>query len=229
MAVRFPYILPNGNEFHERADGVASWAEIVDPVKLEIVQAGNPVLRQRARPLSVAEIRSREIQKLIESMRTRMHEAPGVGLAAPQLGLALQLAVIEDREEYHKEVSEALLRERERRPVPFHVLINPALEEIGEERAEFFEGCLSLSGFTALVPRARAVRVTCLDERGQRKVIEASGWYARILQHEIDHLYGTLYIDRMRTRSFTSLENLAEFWKGKPVNEIKSELELKSS
>jgi peptide deformylase len=201
----------------------------VDPVKLEIVQAGNPVLRQRARPLSVAEIRSREIQKLIESMRACMHEAPGVGLAAPQLGLALQLAVIEDREEYHKEVSEALLRERERRPVPFHVLINPALEELGEERAEFFEGCLSLSGFTALVPRARSVRVTCLDERGQRKVIEASGWYARILQHEIDHLYGTLYIDRMRTRSFTSLENLAEFWKGKPVNEIKSELELKSS
>jgi peptide deformylase len=199
------------------------------PVKLEIVQAGNPVLRQRARPMSVAEIRSREIQKLIESMRACMHEAPGVGLAAPQLGLALQLAVIEDREDYHKEIPEALLRERERRPVPFHAIINPALEEIGEEKAEFFEGCLSLSGFTALVPRARAVRVTCLDERGERKVIEASGWYARILQHEIDHLRGTLYIDRMRTRSFTSMENMAEFWKGKPVSEIKSELELKSS
>jgi peptide deformylase len=199
------------------------------PVKLEIVQAGNPVLRQRARPMSVAEIRSREIQKLIESMRACMHEAPGVGLAAPQLGLALQLAVIEDREDYHKEIPEALLRERERRPVPFHAIINPTLEEIGEEKAEFFEGCLSLSGFTALVPRARAVRVTCLDERGERKVIEASGWYARILQHEIDHLRGTLYIDRMRTRSFTSMENMAEFWKGKPVSEIKSELELKSS
>jgi peptide deformylase len=198
-------------------------------VKLEIVQAGNPVLRQRARALSVAEIRSREIQKLIESMRTCMHDAPGVGLAAPQLGLALQLAVIEDREEYHKEVSEALLQERERRPVPFHVIINPALEQAGEEKAEFFEGCLSLSGFSALVPRARAVRVTCLDERGEPKVIEASGWYARILQHEIDHLSGTLYIDRMRTRSFTSMENLTEFWKGKPVNEIQSELELKSS
>ena len=72
------------------------------------------------------------------------------------------------------------------------------------------------------------MRVTCLDERGQKKVIEASGWYARILQHEIDHLNGTLYIDRMRTRSFTTMENLAEFWKGKPVNEIKSELELKT-
>ncbi len=201
----------------------------MNPVKLEIVQAGNPILRQRARPLSVAEIRSREIQKLIDSMRTCMHEAPGVGLAAPQLGLALQLAVIEDREEYHKDVSEALLQERERSPVPFHVIINPAIEEMGDERAEFFEGCLSLSGFSALVARARAVRVTCLDERGQHKVIEASGWHARILQHEIDHLYGTLYIDRMRTRSFTTMENLTEFWKGKPVNEIKSELELKSS
>ena len=201
----------------------------MNPVKLEIVQAGNPVLRQLARALSIAEIRSREIQKLIESMRTCMHEAPGVGLAAPQLGLALQLAVIEDREEYHKEVSEALLQERERRPVPFHAIINPAIEEMGDEKPEFFEGCLSLSGFSALVPRSRAVRVTCLDERGQHKVIEASGWYARILQHEIDHLNGTLYIDRMRTRSFTSMENLTEFWKGKPVNEIKSELELESS
>jgi peptide deformylase len=229
VAASFPYILADGNKIHERASGVGWRAEIVNPMKLEIVQAGNPVLRQRARPLSVAELHSREIRKLIESMRTCMHEAPGVGLAAPQLGLALQLAVIEDRAEYHKDVSEALLQERERRPVPFHVLINPAIEEIGDERAEFFEGCLSLSGFSALVPRARAVRVACLDERGQHKVIEASGWYARILQHEIDHLSGTLYIDRMRTRSYTTMENLTEFWKGKPVNEIKSELDLKSN
>jgi peptide deformylase len=185
--------------------------KIESPVKIEIVQAGNPVLRQRARPLSLAEIRSREIQKLMESMRTCMHEAPGVGLAAPQLGLALQLAVIEDREEYHREVSEALLLERERKPVAFHAIINPVLEEIGEERAEFFEGCLSLSGFSALVPRARHVRVTCLDERGENRVIEASGWYARILQHEVDHLNGALYIDRMRTRSFTTMENLRQW------------------
>ena len=186
-------------------------------------------MRRRARPLSVAEIRSREIQKLIDSMQACMREAPGVGLAAPQMGFGLQLAVIEDREEYHKDVSAALLQERERKPVPFHVIVNPALEEMGGDRAEFFEGCLSLSGFSALVSRARAVRVTCLDERGHEKAIEATGWYARILQHEIDHLNGTLYIDRMRTRSFTTMENLAEFWKGKPVNEIKSELDLKAT
>jgi len=201
----------------------------VSAERLEIVQAGNPVLRQRARALSVAEIRSREIAQLIESMRTCMREAPGVGLAAPQVGLSLQLAVIEDRKEYHKDVAEAQLLERERRPVRFHVLINPAIEEIGGEKAEFFEGCLSLAGFSALVARARAVRVTCLDERGRQKVIEASGWYARILQHEIDHLRGTLYIDRMRTRSFTSMENWTKFWKGKPVSAIQSELEKESS
>jgi peptide deformylase len=193
--------------------------------KLEIVQAGNPVLRQRARALSGEEIRSREIQKLIDSMRKCMHNAPGVGLAAPQVGLSLQLAVIEDRAEYHKEASESQIRERERRAVPFHVIINPEIEIVGKEKAEFYEGCLSLSGFSALVSRARAVRVNCLDERGRRKVIEASGWYARILQHEIDHLRGTLYIDRMRSRSFTSMENWNDYWKGKSMSEIRAELE----
>jgi peptide deformylase len=199
----------------------------IKPENLDIVQVGTPVLRQRARALSVAEIRSREIQQLITAMRKRMHEAPGVGLAAPQIGRALQLAVIEDRKEYHKEVLEEQLRERERRPVPFHVIINPSLEVIGEETAEFFEGCLSLAGFTALVTRARAVRVECLDEHGHEKVVEASGWYARILQHEVDHLNGTLYIDRMQTRSFTSLDNWSQFSKGKPVNLVKEELKLK--
>lgn len=193
--------------------------------KLKIVQVGSPVLRQRARPLAIDEIRGREIQQLIKDMRACMREAPGVGLAAPQVGLSLQLAVIEDRAEYHKDVPEAHLKERERRPVSFHVVINPSLEPVGEEKAEFFEGCLSVAGYSALVPRARAVRVQCLDERGRKKLIEASGWYARILQHEIDHLNGTLYIDRMRTRSFTSLENWTEFWKGKPMSAIRAALE----
>jgi peptide deformylase len=196
----------------------------VSPSKFEIVQAGNPVLRQRSRSLAPAEIRGREIQDLIESMRDCMHAAPGVGLAAPQVGLSLQLAVIEDRADYHKDVEESVLKERERRPVPFQVIINPVLEEIGNEKVEFFEGCLSVSGFSALVARARSVRVNCLDERGLEKVIEATGWYARILQHEIDHLNGSLYIDRMVSRTFTTMDNLGEFWKGKPVNAIKTEV-----
>lgn len=154
-------------------------------------------------------------------MRKCMHEAPGVGLAAPQVGLSIQLAVIEDREEYHKDVAQEQLRERERRPVPFHVIINPKITEIGDEKVEFFEGCLSVSGFSAIVPRARILRVECLNDRAEPITIEAFGWYARILQHEIDHLNGALYIDRMHTRTFTTLDNWTQFWKGKPVSEIK--------
>jgi peptide deformylase len=191
-------------------------------MNLEIVQAGDPVLRRRARALTPAEIVSREISDLIKSMRKCMQDAPGVGLAAPQVGISLQLAVIEDREEYHKDVSPGQLRERERRPVPFHVIINPKIMIVREEKPEFFEGCLSVSGFLALVPRAHTVRVECLDEHAQPSVIEASGWYARILQHEIDHLNGALYIDRMYSRTFTSLENWTQFWKGKPLSEIKT-------
>jgi len=190
-------------------------------VELEIVQAGHPVLRQQTCPLTPIEIAGKEIQTLIESMRKTMYEAPGVGLTAPQIGHSLQLAVIEDRAEYHKDISAEQLRERERRPVPFHAIINPRITEKSDDVAEFFEGCLSLPGFSALVPRARTVRVEFLNERGMKETLEAAGWYARILQHEIDHLRGTLYIDRMDSRTFGSLDNWNHFWKGKPISEIK--------
>ena len=186
-----------------------------------IVQCGDLVLRQEARTLTVEEIRSADIQKLIEIMRATMQAAPGVGLAAPQIGLNLQLAVIEDKAEYIQTMAPESAKERERRPTPFHVIVNPNLTCIGEERVEFFEGCLSLKGFTAVVPRARNVRVECLDAQGDPQVIEASGWYARILQHEIDHLMGTLYIDRMRARTFSSLDLYDANFKGKSMSEIR--------
>ena len=85
---------------------------------------------------------------------------------------------------------------------------------------EFFEGCLSLTGFTALVPRAPAATVACLDHKGEPKIIHASGWYARILQHEIDHLHGSLYIDRMNPRTFMTVDNFNLFWKDKPMHEV---------
>src|SRR6202049_1055480 len=99
-------------------------ARIEIGVELEIVQAGHPVLRQEARPLTPAKIIGKEIQKLIESMRKTMYDAPGVGLAAPQVGLPLQLAVIEDREEYHNDISAEQLALRERRPVLVIFVLN---------------------------------------------------------------------------------------------------------
>jgi len=193
-------------------------------MRLKISTVGETVLRQRARPLSVAEIRSAEIQQLIQHMRETMNDAPGVGLAAPQVGKALQLAVIEDKQEYFAGFSAEQIAERERQPVPFHVIINPVLHVESAPDVEFFEGCLSLPGYTAIVPRARKVRVGCLDHTGTPQVIEASGWYARILQHEIEHLQGRLYLDRMLSRTFCSLDSYARWWKTKTVNQVKEEL-----
>jgi peptide deformylase len=167
---------------------------------------------------------SPRIQDLIELMRDTMRDAPGVGLAAPQIGLPLQMAVIEDRAELMQTVSAEALEERDRRPVPFHVIINPSITLEGEP-VDFFEGCLSVAGFAAIVPRAPRVRVECLNERGEPVSITAKGWYARILQHEIDHLWGTLYIDRMRSRTFTTMDNLNRYWNKLPVRETLQKLE----
>lgn len=193
-------------------------------MRLKISTVGEAVLRQRARSLTSVEIRSVKIKQLIEHMRETMNDAPGVGLAAPQIGMPLQLAVVEDKDEYFAGLSPEQLVERERHPVPFHVIINPVLHVRSAPHAEFFEGCLSLPGYTAIVPRTCGVRVECLDHAGTRQVIEASGWYARILQHEIDHLHGTLYIDRMLSPTFCSLDNHLRFWKNKTVAEVKAEL-----
>jgi peptide deformylase len=192
-------------------------------MRLKIVQTGEPVLRQAAAELTAEHIASRQTQELIDHMMETMRDAPGVGLAAPQVGLSLQLAVIEDRAEYMKDIQADTLVERERRPVPFHVIINPKLTLIEGSPLEFHEGCLSVAGFAALVPRARQVRVECLDRDGQARTIEAAGWYARILQHEIDHLNGTLYLDRMWPRSFTTVENLNRHWKEKSAAEIRGQ------
>jgi len=193
-------------------------------MRLKIVQVGEPVLRQNAKPLTVDEIRGRATQELIEWMRETMHDAPGVGLAAPQIGLGLQLAVIEDTPENMKDAPAGFIKERERKPVPFHVVINPKISLEGPAGVEFFEGCLSLAGFTAVVPRARKARVECLDHKGNAKVIQAEGWYARILQHEIDHLHGTLYIDRMYPPTMMTVENFNRYWKSKSVDEVRREV-----
>ena len=191
---------------------------------LPIVQAGDPVLRAPARPLSLDEIRSSAIQQLISDMRETMRAAPGVGLAAPQVGLGLQLAVIEDAPEYQANATPAELAERERAVVPFHVIINPVLTLAPGAPLDFFEGCLSVDGWMALVQRAPAVRVEALDDQGRDVVIEARGWHARILQHEIDHLHGTLCVDRMDPRTLSSHANYSKLWRGHSTSEVRAAL-----
>jgi peptide deformylase len=193
-------------------------------VRLQIAQIGEQVLRAPANELSRQDILSPKTQELIEHMRDTMRNAPGVGLAAPQVGVPLQLAVIEDREEYQKKFTPTQLSERQRQPIPFHVIVNPRIVSADNTGLEFFEGCLSVAGYSAIVPRARAVTVEYLNEHAENKRVEAVGWYARILQHEIDHLAGVLYVDRMRTCTLTTLENLERFWKDVPASDVLAKL-----
>ncbi|HEY3594664.1 MAG TPA: peptide deformylase, partial [Polyangiaceae bacterium] len=176
--------------------------------------------RNKARELSQEEIHSQPIRDLIDQMRETMRAAPGVGLAAPQIGEGIQLAVIEDRPEYLRGVQAERLAILERRAVPFQVIINPKITLGATGPARFFEGCLSVTGLLGIVPRALDVHVDALDENGELLHIDARGWYARILQHEIDHLNGVLCIDRMYSRSLMTSENYAQFWADKSVDEV---------
>ena len=185
---------------------------------LDIVQVGDPVLRKKARFLTKEEILSPKIQGLIEDMKAAMRAAPGVGLAAPQIGHSIQLAVVEDME--HSHLTPQQLAERERHKVPLQVIINPTLIVDESEIASFFEGCLSVPAFLGIVPRAKSVRVECLNERGEPVIIHARGWHARILQHEIEHLNGMLFIDKAVKQTLMTEENYVKLWNGKPIQDI---------
>jgi peptide deformylase len=187
------------------------------PDLLPIVACGEPILRQPTEPVDVADLGTPELLRLIAQMRATMEAAPGVGLAAPQVGVPLQLAVLQDGPAQWGSASDDERAARERRTLPFTVLVNPALEPLGgDDLVSFYEGCLSVPGLTGVVARHRAVRVRALDEHGQPVETVFSGWPARIVQHEVDHLGGHLYVDRVETRSLSTLDTFAQRWAGRP-------------
>ncbi|GAB3285599.1 peptide deformylase [Sinomonas notoginsengisoli] len=172
-----------------------------------IVQAGHPVLRTRAVPFD-GQLDAELLAALVVVMRRTMHAAPGVGLAAPQIGLPLQLAVLEDTWAADEDVARA----RGRTPLPFLAMLNPAYIPLGDGRAEFFEGCLSVRGYTAVVRRAARVGARWTGPDGEARTAEFGGWQARIVQHETDHLAGTLYLDKAESRSLCSNDEYAARW-----------------
>jgi peptide deformylase len=182
-----------------------------------IVQAGHPVLRAVAQPYD-GQLDDAELTALVDLMRRTMHAAPGVGLAAPQIGLPLAIAVAEDPGMIDPDIE----RVRERPALAFRVLVNPRYEPAGEERASFYEGCLSVVGYQAVVARHRAVRLTGTDETGAAFDDVLTGWPARIVQHETDHLGGTLYLDRAELRSLSRADELGARWAGEPRPETAS-------
>jgi peptide deformylase len=176
-----------------------------------LVHAGAPLLRKASRPVRDDELGKPELRALIETMIAVMRDAPGVGLAAPQIGVDLAVIVLEDDPRYTARLSAEHLAERERTPFAPLAIVNPQLTVVGEEDATFFEGCLSVPGYTALVTRAREVEVTGVDVDGAKVQWRVRGWPARILQHEVDHLRGTLYVDRMLTRTFCTTEQASQW------------------
>jgi len=154
---------------------------------LKVARIGNPVVRAASVPVAEKAIRSADIQRLIDDMVETMHEYDGVGLAAPQVHVGLRLAVIEVPAE----------DERTEGGVPLMTLINPVVTLLGGETAVGGEGCLSIPDLRGEVPRHTRLRLDARDRDGKAYTVEASGFFARVIQHECDHLDGGVYLDRM--------------------------------
>jgi peptide deformylase len=149
----------------------------------EIVTIPDPVLRRKARKVTEVDA---DVRKLINEMVEAMREAPGVGLAAPQVGVSSRIVVVEFGDE-----------EDEDAPKKLYALINPEFVEMSEdEKVTGLEGCLSIPRLVGEVERCQRVVVKALNRHGKPVKLKAEGWLARILQHEIDHLDGVLYTDR---------------------------------
>lgn len=180
---------------------------------LKVARMGHPVLRSRARPVDIGEIRSRRIQQLIDDMVETMNEYQGVGLAAPQVHESLRLFVAGFPPSRERREDDS---DMER--VPEMALINPEWRPDGTEAVEDWEGCLSIPDIRGRVPRARRIVVHASDRRGKAIEIRASGFTARVIQHETDHLDGVLFFDRMKSLdTLTFLDEFGRYWSGQEV------------
>ncbi|MCI1219566.1 MAG: peptide deformylase [Bifidobacterium sp.] len=177
---------------------------------LPIVQMGEPVLRQPSQQYT-GQLRRRTLAELLDVMHVTMLDAPGVGLAAAQIGLGLRIAVIEDHVRGDGDDP------REIAELPFHAIINPVYEPAGTQTRSFYEGCLSFAGYQAVRRRWLDINARWQDEEGRQHEERLHGWPARIFQHETDHLSGEVYIDKAEIRSLSEDENLGELWSEDPV------------
>jgi peptide deformylase len=168
---------------------------------LKVARIAHPVLRSPAKPVPKSAFKDPLFQKLVDDMRETMYEYEGVGLAAPQVHEGLRLAVIEVEGD----------DERAKAEVPFMVLVNPVVTPLGDETVNGWEGCLSIPDLRGVVPRLRRLKLEALDRRGKPYSLEAQDFFARVIQHECDHLDGNVYLDRMQgMRSLTFIKEFED-------------------
>jgi peptide deformylase len=167
----------------------------------EILKMGDPRLLRIARPIEAFD--TPELHALIDDLFETMHAANGAGLAAPQIGVDLALVIFGSRQNAQQNA-----RYPDAPPVPETILLNPVITPLGDALEDGWEGCLSVPGMRGVVPRFARIRYSGFDAHGQRIEREAEGFHARVVQHECDHLIGTLYPMRMHDLSrfgFTSV------------------------
>ncbi|XP_071346205.1 peptide deformylase, mitochondrial isoform X2 [Trachinotus anak] len=175
------------------------------PPYSHVCQVGDPVLRSHAAAVDPAAITGPEIQKVINTMVRVMRKVDCVGLSAPQIGVPLRILTLEYPERMLEESSTASREARGLSVQPLRIFVNPQMRVLDGRTVLFQEACESISGFSATVPRYLSVELSGLNEKGEAVTWQASGWPARIVQHEMDHLDGVLYIDRMDSKTFINI------------------------
>jgi len=171
---------------------------------LKVARLGHPVIRTPAEAVPKESLRSPDVQRFIDDMIETMREYDGVGLAAPQVHVSKQIAVIEVEENrrYPGEGS-----------IPLTVLINPRIVQAAKRQVEDWEGCLSIDGFRGKVPRAETLEVEAFTRNGEKTRLRAQGFFARVIQHECDHLAGHVFLDRMpNLKTLTHLQEFVRYW-----------------
>uniref|UniRef100_A0A8V5GQD4 Peptide deformylase n=1 Tax=Melopsittacus undulatus TaxID=13146 RepID=A0A8V5GQD4_MELUD len=168
-------------------------------------QVGAPVLRGPAAAVPREQLGGRELRALAAALTAALRRGPCLGLSAPQLGVSLRVFAAELPPPLCAQYPPEMRRAHRIEPFPLRVFVNPELRVLDSTLVTGPEGCASVQGFSAYVPRHWAVRVSGVDEHGEPVSWEAKGWAARVVQHEMDHLDGILYIDRMDTRTFTNV------------------------
>ncbi len=174
---------------------------------LDIAHMGNPILRQKALPVNLDELidpNNPELQRFIDDLIDTMHDEGGVGIAAPQVSRSLQIVIAE---------CESNERYPEQKNVPLTVLVNPEITYLSKEKVSFWEGCLSLKDLRGLVSRSKEIHVEAWSRYGEKFEIKTDGFLSIILQHEIDHLKGKLFIDRIEDLKYLSyLDEYQKYW-----------------